>query len=225
MKAQERPTAKVCRKCGEKKDASEFHKGRSRCKKCELEGSKRRYERNKERVLRRCAEYREQNKDRIKSYLAQWYVDNRDHVLSRCKEYNERPEVKQRERERQAKRYAENRDAIQASRKLFYASNPEALERWQRYAKQYYSEHKAEYLERRNLRVAAELRAFPSWANRKVILSFYKAAKRKTLETGVKHVVDHIVPLRGRNVCGLHVETNLQVIPEIDNLRKFNKHG
>lgn len=49
------------------------------------------------------------------------------------------------------------------------------------------------------------------------------SAKRLSRETGIPHHVDHIVPLQGDHVSGLHVESNLQVIPATDNIRKRNK--
>lgn len=46
-----------------------------------------------------------------------------------------------------------------------------------------------------------------------------------TRETGIAHEVDHIYPLQGRNVCGLHVETNLRVITRSANRKKNNRVG
>ena len=72
-----------------------------------------------------------------------------------------------------------------------------------------------------NLRVIAT----PLWANKKKIKEFYAVAKMLTENTGIKHQVDHIVPLRGELVCGLHVEYNLQILTKDENIRKSNSHS
>lgn len=66
-------------------------------------------------------------------------------------------------------------------------------------------------------------RATPKWASADAIQLFYILSEERQAETGVKHHVDHIVPIKGRLVCGLHVQTNLQVIPWRDNLSKGNR--
>lgn len=71
-------------------------------------------------------------------------------------------------------------------------------------------------------RRASKLQATPSWVSTKDIEGFYIMAKRLSDCLGVPHHVDHIAPLNGKGVCGLHVPWNLQVIPAIQNLRKGN---
>ena len=46
---------------------------------------------------------------------------------------------------------------------------------------------------------------------------------KMTSQTGIKHEVDHIIPLQSPFVCGLHVEYNLQVITAKMNRSKGNK--
>lgn len=66
-------------------------------------------------------------------------------------------------------------------------------------------------------RRAAQLRATPPWADARAIKDFY----RRATESGME--VDHIVPLRSKKVCGLHVHFNLQLLTADENVRKGNK--
>ncbi len=73
-------------------------------------------------------------------------------------------------------------------------------------------------------RKASKLQATPKWANDFFIKEIYHLAKIRTKIMGFKWEVDHIVPLRSKLVCGLHVENNLQVIPESKNRSKSNHY-
>ncbi len=73
-------------------------------------------------------------------------------------------------------------------------------------------------------RHARKLNATPSWADRDAINAIYQWASAAEIETGIKHEVDHIVPLKGRLVCGLHVEGNLRVVTRDVNRKKGNRH-
>ena len=65
--------------------------------------------------------------------------------------------------------------------------------------------------------------SMPKWANKDSIESFYIKARELTASTGIKHEVDHIIPSNHKLVCGLHVESNLQILTEFDNISKNNK--
>lgn len=71
-------------------------------------------------------------------------------------------------------------------------------------------------------RRAQLLSATPSWADQKAIKVEYALAKWCSQVMDEDYHVDHIVPLKGKNVCGLHVHQNLQVIPASVNQAKRN---
>lgn len=101
-----------------------------------------------------------------------------------------------------------NLETVRASsrkyRKKAYAANPER-------ERQYAAERRARMVQ-----------AMPAWADTQKILAVYAEATRLTRSTGVPHHVDHIIPLKGKFVCGLHVHYNLQVLTATENLRKSN---
>ncbi len=74
-------------------------------------------------------------------------------------------------------------------------------------------------------RKAAKRNRTPGWANLSKIAEFYALASELTKTTGIKHVVDHVIPLQGLYVSGLHVENNLQVITALANASKGNKYN
>jgi hypothetical protein len=76
-------------------------------------------------------------------------------------------------------------------------------------------------------RRCAELKRTPAWlteTDRWMIEQAYELSALRTKLFGFAWHVDHIIPLQGKYVSGLHVPTNLQVIPATENLRKANKH-
>lgn len=80
--------------------------------------------------------------------------------------------------------------------------------------------------EREAKRRASKLKATPSWLSESQLLAIkckYSLATMFTKCSEVPYAVDHIVPLRGKTVCGLHVPWNLQVITVEENLKKSNK--
>jgi len=74
-----------------------------------------------------------------------------------------------------------------------------------------------------NKRRTQKLHATPAWADEEVIKEIYSEAQRLQEALGIDLHVDHIIPLQGELVCGLHVASNLQVIPAALNVRKSNK--
>ena len=75
----------------------------------------------------------------------------------------------------------------------------------------------------RNAYIAQVVLSCPPWVDRKAIYALADEAKRLTEETGVLHVVDHIVPLNHSLVCGLSVPWNLRVVPWRVNASKGNR--
>jgi hypothetical protein len=94
--------------------------------------------------------------------------------------------------------------------------------------RRYYQNNRGKELERSALKRANRLKAAPSWLSedyRKEIKDFYWLAKDLTAVSGEAYHVDHIVPLQGENVCGLHVPWNLQILPADINLSKGNRYA
>lgn len=103
---------------------------------------------------------------------------------------------------------AANKDKVKADRKAWEKANP--------------SKVTAKGIKRK----LAKMNRTPTWLSenqRKAIAIEYELATWCTKVMGIKYHVDHIVPLQGKTVSGLHVPWNLRVIPASDNQSKSNK--
>lgn len=84
-------------------------------------------------------------------------------------------------------------------------------------------ENKARDAERSARQRVGVKQSSPAWANKFFIGEIYDMAQRRTKATGFRWEVDHYYPLNSKWVCGLHIETNLRVIPASINLSKGNR--
>ena len=121
-----------------------------------------------------------------------------------------------------SKRYRnENRDHLDFTAVKWRNENPE---KWKVICKRTRDKNIEKIIVRNKARAIAVFSAIPKWADQNKILEIYKRARKITRETGIIHHVDHIIPLRGKYVCGLHIETNLQILPARENIRKGNRY-
>lgn len=107
-----------------------------------------------------------------------------------------------------------------------YRQREDYKEYHKEYMKKHQQENKASWNARNSKYRASKIQRTPVWLDEEqlwLIQEVYELAQLRSDATGVLHHVDHIYPLNGRDVSGLHVPENLQVIPWYDNLSKSNK--
>lgn len=95
------------------------------------------------------------------------------------------------------------------------------------YGKNHRKNNPIQYRAHKAKRRAFKLLRTPNWLTKdqiKEIEDYYTIASMFKMYTGEMYHVDHIVPLQGKKVSGLHVPWNLQVLPAKENIKKQNKH-
>lgn len=118
----------------------------------------------------------------------------------------------------------ENREELS---KKYKAKYYEDHEKTKEYNKEMRQRHKATRTKDQAARRAKKLKATPSWLtdeHRADIAILYKVREFLSNYDNVEYHVDHIIPLRGDGVSGLHVPWNLRIITAKENLEKNNKY-
>ena len=119
---------------------------------------------------------------------------------------------------------AANVEKVAAQRAVYRAANAKQLAANQvQYAKDNPGKVNAINARRR----AAKLLRTPPWLTkeqRAEIEAIYVLCAERTKVTGVPHAVDHVIPLVGRTVSGLHIAANLQIITASENCSQNNKY-
>lgn len=151
--------------------------------------------------------YYERNKAACKAGQLDWRKRNPDyHRKYERKSKREPKPYSEKDRARAKAYYAANRERILARQAEKLKSVPGAIRA------------------KKAARKAAAIKATPSWADSAKIRKVYADAKEATEIFGVQFDVDHIVPLRSKIVCGLHVESNLRILERDKNVAKGNFH-
>ena len=116
-----------------------------------------------------------------------------------------------------------NKEVIDKRVRVWHEKNPEKVNLYKRsYRKENPGKINALTAKRR----AQKLQATPPWTNKQDLLQiqeFYTEAKELQWLSEEPLHVDHIVPLQGKEVCGLHVYWNLQILPASENINKRDK--
>jgi hypothetical protein len=151
-------------------------------------------------------EYRAKNREKCAEIIKAWSAKNPEKV----REYARKTKLK-------------NAETIRMKGVRYRLENPEKRKQTTRNWRQNNKHLVAAAQQRRH---AAELKRTPGWLSDDehwVMQQAYEIAAVRTKLFGFSWHVDHIIPLQGRRVSGLHVPLNLQVIPGVENMRKLNK--
>jgi len=233
-------TLKVCTDCKLPKPIEEFHKDyrrtgarsarkgmgvQAQCKACRAERRKpgivaerARAEDLRARNLKRCSvcgEVKLRDEFNVHSTTS-------DGLSYRCIECGKAYLKTWREKNPDAFRewYSENKEARAQYWKEWYSANRERrAENYKIWASK--NKHIVNALIAK--RSAVKKRALAKWADLRAIRAIYEEAAWLTFVTGVRHEVDHIYPLQGKTMCGLHCEANLQILTKTQNLQKGNR--
>ena len=165
--------------------------------------------------------YRQANKERLSATSGAYRMANREKISA----YNIAYQRAHKEAGAVAARkyYALNKEKRLARIKIYYISNRESVITRK---KAYHQANPGKACATTAKRKAAKLQRTPNWLtvdDYHAIRTLYETAAALTKSTGIKHHVDHVIPLQGKTVSGFHCPTNLQILTATENQIKNNK--
>ena len=168
------------------------------------------YQANKEKYAARGKAWRAANPDKALALDRKWKAKNHSKIVKYRKRTKEKRNAWQREYE------ATRRDPVKrrAHRRKWQSEN---VEKYLAIKKAWREKHGARYTA---MRRSLKSKATPKWLTL-TDLSEIEAIYLKASELNLD--VDHIVPIKGKTVCGLHVPWNLQLLTPNDNKAKSNR--
>ena len=230
---------KTCNQCKTDKAFSAFHSQkngkfglRGMCIECHKVKRREQYTPNLKKSSKDA--YYEKHEER-KAYAKEWYRANKDRLNAKL--------TPEEHKEHNHNRYVRRMDAAKAASKQRYAANREEAKAYARnrraamvltdeqraaraqYRKAHYAQNKAKVFEYSVRRARTKKQQTPAWADLMAMRRIY--ARCIELNTAAGHIayhVDHVVPLRGKLVSGLHVQDNLRIVSAKENLKKGTNH-
>jgi len=151
-----------------------------------------------------------------------YYNKNKERENIRCTTYKKENYDKVREQANDKRK--NNVDEYRKKGRERYTTNPD---RYRQKSSKYRKNNPGAVNFLTSSRRVAKLKATPSWLtdfDKSYIKNIYiQSATISRIDEQLYHV-DHIIPLQGKGVCGLHVPWNLQILTATENSKKGNKY-
>ena len=160
----------------------------------------------------------ERTREERRLYKIWWRSQNPEIVIKTNKENYEKnkQKIKEKKKEERKKNPEKYREVIKKSKEKHKEKIREKARLWKK-------NNAGKFRALASKKRARKKSATPAWANDLKIKTIYKKAVELTEQTGIEYQVDHIYPLTSKFLCGLHVETNLQIITKEENAKKGNR--
>jgi len=185
---------KPCTKCKQTKDLSEFYKHPTHS-----------------------TGFNSHCKSCVSLQSKKWRADNSEKKLLADKLYREQNQEKLRDYfKAHYKKLSEDKKESRKEYGRWYYHNIADKEKLREYTRNYFASRPGLGAHKNSVRRDGIKQRTPKWADLQAIKDFY-------LNCPKGYHVDHIIPLKGKNVTGLHVLGNLQYLPASDNIKKGNR--